>query len=66
MFKGMVTTSHSPAAQHADQAGHGGLTDHDEHADSGRHGTARSVVRGAGALLGAAWRVVLFGGDFKH
>jgi hypothetical protein len=50
----MVTISHSPTAQRADPAG------------PGRHSTARSVVRSAGAFFGAAWRVVLFGGDFKH
>lgn len=51
MVEGMATTSHSPTAQHA---------------EAGRHATARSVVRGAGAIFNAAWRVVLFGGDFKH
>lgn len=35
----------------------------DEH---GRRRSARAVVRGAGAILGATLRVVLFGGEVKH
>lgn len=50
----MVTTTASPTSPGVD------------HAEPGRRSTARSVVRGAGAFLDAALRVVLFGGEIKH